>query len=73
MCMHSHARKQIQLTFFTEGIPSQEQYLTEGCCPNRCGPLEKVSVSKAACRCCGVEWVSTRVGRIWQRNEVQGS
>ena len=44
-----------------EGLATQERFLTEGCCPNRCGIMLRVGERVAMCPCCGFQWTSPRV------------
>lgn len=44
---------------------SLEPYLTEGCCPWRHGPLERIGVTAARCNTCGLRWASTRIPLIF--------
>lgn len=53
---------------FNSKDPEQNRYLTEGCCPNRHGPLERVDEFTAACRPCKMSWKSKRVAVIWPRD-----
>lgn len=44
-----------------EKDPWQDRYLTEGCCPNRCGPMVRLSEFIAGCIKCHLEWRSKRI------------
>jgi hypothetical protein len=49
----------------------QDQRLSEGMCPNRCGPMKKTSVTSAVCGCCRLKWVSMRVAVVWgEKNKM---
>lgn len=43
----------------------QDLRLSEGMCPNRCGPFKKAGVTTAECECCGFKWTSVRVTTIF--------
>lgn len=55
-----------------ENNPEHVKRITEGCCPNYCGPMVRLNPTRAKCPCCELNWHSNRIPSIWP-TEVKGS
>lgn len=62
-CPHGH--REFFIKRINEQDRAQDKLLAEGCCPNRCGPMNRIAPHTAACSCCGLEWTSTRIRSIF--------
>lgn len=54
-----------KLTDFDKIEPRENYYVSEGMCPNKCGPMKRTGVHEAICPLCEFVFLSKRIQRIF--------